>query len=410
MQQLDSSQNLRKCRLIMVSDQNNNKYYEMSEKPGGMFSVVYGRVGAKGAEAEYPVSQWKKKYNEKIRKGYQDQTHLFKDKKENVIDFDDITEATVNLLMKDLYQYSNKSMEDHYNVTADQVTKQQLEEAQTLLNDLAGRIKPRMQRPAFNVSLLKLYGIIPRKMSNVKDHLVTTKMTLDEINKLIASEQETLDVMRSQFEMVAQNDDAEEVEKISILKKLGITIEEEHASKSIKRIKKMMGVDKDLFYKAYKVSNIRTEGNFNNTLATKRKKSTELFWHGSRNENWMSILGTGLVLRPTNAIITGKMFGYGLYFADKFKKSLNYTSYRGAYWSGGNSDKAYLAIYEVHTGNQLKTKNHESWHYNLDETMLKSKGDYDSLYAKGGADLINNEYIIYNENQCTVRYLVEIRK
>lgn len=27
----------------------------------------------------------------------------------------------------------------------------------------------------------------------------------------------------------------------------------------------------------------------------------------------------------------------------------------------------------------------------------------------GGADLINNEYIVYNSAQCTIRYLVEVR-
>jgi len=410
MQQVDTTNNLRKCRLIMVSDKNNNKYYEMDEQSNGFFKVVYGRVGNKGSTSEYPISMWHSKYNEKLRKGYQDQTHLFKEKEESQINFDDITEETVNHLLKDLYNYSNKSMEEHYNVTAEQVTIKQLDEAQTLLNELALKIKPRMRRAAFNTSLIKLYGIIPRKMANVNAHLLTPKMTLAEIERLIANEQETLDVMRNQFEMHAQNDAKTEVENISILSKLGITIEEENSRKVINKLRKMMGEHKSLFYKAFKVSNIKTEANYNQYLTDKRNRKTALFWHGSRNENWMSILGSGLVLRPTNAIITGKMFGYGLYFADKFRKSLNYTSYRGAYWSGGVSNKAYLAIYEVHTGKQLKTKRHESWHSSLDENTLKSKGNYDSLYAKGGADLLNNEYIIYNANQCTIKYLVEIRK
>ena len=51
-------------------------------------------------------------------------------------------------------------------------------------------------------------------------------------------------------------------------------------------------------------------------------------WHGSRNENWFSILENGLQLNP-NAIITGKMFGKGIYFAPSSNKSWNYTSYRG---------------------------------------------------------------------------------
>jgi len=117
----------------------------------------------------------------------------------------------------------------------------------------------------------------------------------------------------------------------------------------------------------------------------------------------------GLVLRPANAIITGKMFGYGLYFADKFRKSLNYSSLWGSYWSGGQSNKAYLALYDVHLGHSLKIKKHQGWCSQLTAEKLKVKGGkYNSVFAQGGADLINNEYIVYHQSQCTVRYLVEI--
>ena len=40
---------------------------------------------------------------------------------------------------------------------------------------------------------------------------------------------------------------------------------------------------------------------------------------------------------------------------------------------------------------------------------LRQHGDYDSLFAEGGIDLKNNEYIVYNEAQCTPRYLVEFK-
>ena len=114
-------------------------------------------------------------------------------------------------------------------------------------------------------------------------------------------------------------------------------------------------------------------------------------------------------MRPANAVITGKMFGYGLYFADNCRKSLNYTSFQGSYWAGGTQNQAYLAMYDVHIGNPLIIKKHQKWCYDLSDEKLKKRGAYDSLFAKGGADLINNEYIVYNEAQCTVRYLVELR-
>jgi poly [ADP-ribose] polymerase len=170
-----------------------------------------------------------------------------------------------------------------------------------------------------------------------------------------------------------------------------------------------MGDQKAIFSQAFRVENRQTERAFIQQLEASGSKKTELFWHGSRNENWISILEKGLVLRPEQAVINGKMFGYGLYFADKFTKSLNYTSLRHAAWTGGNENKAYLAVYEVHTGTKWKVKHHMASHYDMNYQQLQKKGGNDSLFAKGGADLVNNEYIIYKQNQCTIRYLVEVK-
>lgn len=52
---------------------NNNKFYRMVPH-GDVFDVYYGRIGASEQHASYPISKWNTKYNEKIRKGYTDQT------------------------------------------------------------------------------------------------------------------------------------------------------------------------------------------------------------------------------------------------------------------------------------------------------------------------------------------------
>lgn len=51
-----------------------------------------------------------------------------------------------------------------------------------------------------------------------------------------------------------------------------------------------------------------------------------MLWHGTKNENLMSILLKGLKIKPPNARHTGSMFGEAIYFADKLTKSLNYSS------------------------------------------------------------------------------------
>jgi poly [ADP-ribose] polymerase len=218
--------------------------------------------------------------------------------------------------------------------------------------------------------------------------------------------------MRGQVDMNERKKESQEGEKpepISILQAMGIEVVEVNDDAVITQIKGLMQDESDKFVRAFAVRNGKTQKPFDEWLSSKPNKKLELFWHGSRNENWISILENGLVLRPTNAIISGKMFGYGVYFADKFRKSLNYTSLRGSYWTGGSANQAFLALYDVHVGNQFHIKHHESWCYELNEENLKKKGaDYDSLFAEGGADLKNNEFIVYNQAQCTIRYLVEV--
>lgn len=406
---------LKTAKLIMVTANNNNKYYEMSENSDGTFSVKYGRVGSRAATATYPVRLWNSKYREKVRKGYKDQTHLFATSKgEDVIDFEDIDDKMVKQLMNSLMRFAKKSISHNYNVTADQVTEKQVEEAQNLLDSLVNMLQLGMNITAFNTTLLELYQIIPRKMNRVSDHLVSAPNDDKEVKAIeqkLAEEQATLDVMRGQVSINdQQKDKTETTEKINLLQAMGLSMNHVKDQGTIDKIKKMMDNNADKFYQAYEVVNIETQKHFDQFLKKAKNKKTELFWHGSRNENWLSIMKTGLVLRPANAVITGKMFGYGLYFADKFKKSLNYTSLRGSYWANGSQDRGFLALYDVHVGQQMTIQKHQPWCYQLTEDNLKKQGkNYDSLFAIGGADLINNEYIVYNQGQCTVRYIVEVR-
>jgi len=421
----NQTDNLRTAKLIMVTANNNNKYYEMQENGDGTFTVRYGRVGGRATTQTYPVSQWNKKYNEKTRKGYADQTHLFAESKEE-IKLADLDDKGVEKLINLLTQYAKKSIGDNYNVTADQVTRKQVDEAQELLDKLVKMIeeqgepikqgkKGKFRLEDLNRNLLNLYQVIPRKMSNVNDHLfqqVGTKDDIEEMEKKMAEEQATLDVMRGQVDINEKKKAAAEEDKsneINLLEAMGMEMATVEDDAVIAKIKDLMQDEASKFHKAFEVKNIKTQKAYDEFFEKVEDKKTELFWHGSRNENWMSILENGLVLRPANAVITGKMFGYGLYFADKFRKSLNYTSLRGSYWTGGSAKDGFLALYEVHVGKQLHIKNHKSWCYELTEKNLKKRGDYDSLFAEGGADLRNNEYIIYNHAQCTVKYLVQVK-
>ena len=70
--------------LVMVTTNNNNKYYKMIPH-GDTFTVEYGRLGQNSFQtASYPISQFNKKYREKINKGYVDRTDLIAELVEEV--------------------------------------------------------------------------------------------------------------------------------------------------------------------------------------------------------------------------------------------------------------------------------------------------------------------------------------
>ena len=43
----------------------------------------------------------------------------------------------------------------------------------------------------------------------------------------------------------------------------------------------------------------------------------------------------------------------------------------------------------------------------LTQQQVSQEG-YDTVFAQGGADLRNDEYIIYDSSRCTIRYLIEL--
>ena len=62
--------------LLMITTANNNKFYDMSKINDSEWEARYGRVGASPQIRRYPLSQWNKKYNEKLAKGYKDMSDM----------------------------------------------------------------------------------------------------------------------------------------------------------------------------------------------------------------------------------------------------------------------------------------------------------------------------------------------
>ena len=421
-------------KLIMVSDQNNNKFYIMTKINDSEWEAQWGRVQGdlnninqgSGQRKRYSMYEWDKTYRSKTGKGYEDVTHLYEEIEQPtgpvttvkpVDPVSVISNALVRQLMYDLLNYANVSVKTNYTVSSDNVTQLMVDEAQSQLNKITPLIKMNGNISLINESLLKLYKIIPRKMSNVKDYLLTSlssKSDLDRAQKMIANEQDTLDVMAGQVKLKAQQkelntkpDDVEvKTQVISILDQMGLMIEPA-SQKEIDEIKKYAAHNSSKIKKVFKVINKKTENRYEdhkNKLSTSHE---ELYWHGSRNQNWFNILQTGLLIRPSGAIHTGSMFGDSLYFANKAEKSINYSSLRGSYWTGGSDNKGYLALFKVNVGRQKHIYKHDSSCYSLTQQKIEKEG-FDSVYAHGGADLRNDEFMVYMSEKCTIAYLIEL--
>lgn len=153
----------------------------------------------------------------------------------------------------------------------------------------------------------------------------------------------------------------------------------------------------------YRVIPASQKKKFNQYLEDKGISTVKMLWHGSRNENWLSIIKSSLQLNP-NAIITGKMFGDGIYFAPSSMKSWNYTSMRGSYWAKGNSDTAFMGLYAVAYGTPYDVNSYSS-SMDYKDTTLKSRCD--CLFAHKGTMLRNDEIVFYDEAAILLNYIVE---
>ena len=401
---------VRPTYLVLVSAQNNNKYYNCFPEED-QFRVEYGRVDATKTTRYYPMSKWTSQINSKIKKGYQDVTDLKKDLVQEISTanpespYKEIENAAIRAIVEKLQNMARETIQKNYTVKASAVTQDMVDAAQKVIDELANN-SATVEK--FNENLLKLFTIIPRKMGNVRDYLSNK---VEDFAQIISKEQDLLDVMRGQIYVKQDDEPVETVEKKqqTILEELGLVMEETTAD-DVALIKTLMNESAGKFKKAWRITNLKTQERFDKFVQDNDINDTRLLFHGSRSENFWSIIKTGLVLRPTNAVITGKMFGYGCYYAPKCAKSIGYTSLSGSYWAHGGNNTAYMALFDVAYGTPYDVYNFDSKYYNLDYNRLQQfKPGANCLHAHADRGMLkNDEIVVYKEEQMTIKYLIEI--
>ena len=156
--------------------------------------------------------------------------------------------------------------------------------------------------------------------------------------------------------------------------------------------KAMHGYDNIHIRNFYKV-NIHS---MTNAFECKSTPVKEVF-HGTSQSNCLSILKSGLKISPpSTAAIAGKMMGNGIYGAINSTKSLGYTYGRWGQGGVGESGRLFICDFAM-------VKIYESY------TATDLPRGYDSVWAKAGHTLRNDELVVYRNTQCKIKYLLECK-
>lgn len=314
--------------LVFVEEKNkgdgvdHNKFYDMFER-NGECHCLWGRrqdgyeFGKSGKLTIKPLHEWDKIYRSKVDKGYEDKSYLYEDLVTATVTgsanddnlYAPIQNPKIAEIVDRLQKYANDVIKANYSVKSGQVTRIMVDEVQKYLDAMtyANSLNE------FNNYLLEIFKIIPRSMSRVDAYLAYSP---NDMAKIIQREQDLLDIMRGQIitPVKGQKVVTQAGNKHTILELNGIQIEEADA-KDFELVRQKLGQNASRLKNVWRVNNEKQTKAYEKYCADEglRKRDCKLLFHGTRSENVWNILKTGLVLRPQNVVISGKMFGHGIF-------------------------------------------------------------------------------------------------
>ena len=419
-------QKLSERYLILVDpERNKNEFYKMQDMGAGEWGATSGRIGEKQSRSrftrnvvlpkKYKDYMYPIKLYEKLKNGYSDESDCHKatiirttkTSTANGMNTDTIKDTTVRNLMNRLIEFAQLAISENYTVTYTDVTPEMIRKAQNALTSLR-TVSLSGGPEEFNEHLLSLMRIIPRKIDRRNGVQSAMASSRSDYASIVVRETDLLDVMESQIRIAQVREDSTD-----LLTKLGLQIRVA-SEEETRLVKSHLGSSLTPQLKAvYRVINLATEAAFQDYIRKEERSGnapfqTKLLWHGSRNQNWLSILQNGLVLNP-NAIITGKMFGQGIYFAPSSAKSWGYTSGLGARYTEGGSETAIMGLYTTAYGKPYEVYSWAGDWNGYNYTRLKKEHpDCNCVHAKADRGMLrNDEIIFYSENQVTVSFLCE---
>lgn len=387
--------------IIMQINKNNPNVMEVTE----------GRTGIRvGRNRPYtyrlPANKWNTFYTSKIQKGYIVTKSEKMEKKQitsSGISVDGKSyrltkEPDVDEVISILLNSVNKVISENYQTSVEDISDEMLELGEKCLKSISDN--KQMSVAEFNNKLKLLYAAIPRRIDILYKCLAKT--TAD-FNGIADREWGLYDVIKSQVR------GSQVICKMkTIPESFGLTWRTVDANEE-KYIKSLMGSSAKLYKRAFKITNCKTENAFNDFCKKENLSNSndiQHLFHGSRTQNFFSIITNGLAINPSGVITNGKMFGYGTYFANKAKKSLGYASIKGSCWANGSDNTGFLGIYKVATGKPYDVFNAQS-DLTYDLLQKRCPGAH-SVWAHAGKSLLNDEIIVYKNEQSTIEYFVQV--
>lgn len=398
----------------------NNQQYIMENLHDGTFRGTESRVGitiGRHRPRSYinPMEKWEEMFRLKVSRGYmvtktQKMEQKIIEKNTSSIngnEYTPIADQSINEVVTLLLECTTAVLNQNYRIKIDDISNEMIEFGRSILQEMA-KDYSKMSVAEFNNKLKTLYAAIPRRIDNLSKVLAKRKL---DFNDIIADEQDLFDVMINRVRNA--RDLGQCSVKPTVLEAFHLdwrdVTEEEHAN-----ILLMLQGSASRYVKAWRVCNQRTEERFHHFCQQEHlseENGISHLFHGSRTENFWSIVTNGLLINPDSSVQrSGSMFGNGTYFAPLAQKSLGYTN--GGYWAGGSSSTKFLAIYKVATGKHYDI--YGGADISLNKTVLQKKcpGAHCTWAhgrGSGGVTLCNDEVIVYDEAQSTIEYLIMMK-
>lgn len=375
---------------------NNNKFWTVEYWPDGMMTTSWGRVGQRPQTSSkcVPCAEVEKLIREKERKGYVEvllhapQPVAAPDDEE--VETAPVIDLRVQRFVEWVFREAMTRIEGYLAVEILTMSQAQIDKGRRLLREIQDSQKRKLRaagREKVAQKVEDFYNAIPTKLPARIDreqiiaaflqHLAEQE---DRLNQLEAG----LAVSRAQ----ATNTNLTQLAALG-----GVQLKAlEQSNNAYDQIAEYVNRTSSGGFCIHDIFSVHIPGErtaFENE--TRGKHNVVNLFHGTRSWNVRHILRSGLIIPDVAA--NGSRMGRGIYFADKARRSLNYTGSQ-------SSSRRLLFIADVALGKPKK----------MDGIAMHLKAapdGYDSVWGTGswGGD---DEFIVYKPSQQTIRALVTV--